>query len=83
MHDAEKAVLIEMLFEKINLLEDKIGRLQIKNKLLESRLAKDSKNSHKPPSSDQKGKKNRPPRTTSSRGKSNNKPGGQSGHSAI
>lgn len=80
MHDAEKTVLIQMLFEKINLLEDKIGRLQVKNKLLESRLEKDSKNSHKPPSSDQKGKKNRAPRTTSSRGKSNKKPGGQSGH---
>jgi len=80
MHDAEKTVFIEMLFEKINCLEEKIERLRAKNKFLEDNASKNSNNSHKPPSTDNKGKKGKPRKTTSSRTKSGKKPGGQDGH---
>lgn len=56
--------------------EVRIQQLEIKIYELEARLAKNSSNSSKPPSSD--GLK-KPPKTTSQRGKSGKKPGGQKG----
>lgn len=79
---SEKTVLIEMMQEKINLLEEKHNRLLSRYKLLEDRLAKNSSNSSKPPSSDngQMKKKKGQKKTTSLRKKSGKKPGGQPGH---
>ena len=62
---------LEKQVERIPLLEARLSAL-------EAQLAKNSTNSHKPPSSDGPGK---PPRTQSSRVRSGKKPGGQSGHS--
>ncbi|HNJ57358.1 MAG TPA: IS66 family transposase [Chitinophagaceae bacterium] len=82
LDSAEKTVLIHLLQEKINLLEDKYLRLEKRYKILEDRLAKNSTNSHKPPSSDtKKGKnKNTTKKTQSLKPKSDKKPGGQIGH---
>lgn len=76
MTSTEKTVFIEMLHEKINLLQEQVHRLNAKLKNLEDQKSKNSKNSSKPPSSDQ----NKPKKTTSSRPKSDKKPGGQPGH---
>ena len=74
---AEKNEVIGMLQEQILLLKEKINRLAAKIKVLEGRSKKNSKNSHKPPSTDEK---SRNKKTTSSREKSSNNPGGQPGH---
>ena len=73
---AEKTFLIDMLQEKNNLLEEQVKRLNARLKQLEDQKSKNSRNSSKPPSSDQ----NKPKKTTSSKPKSNKKPGGQPGH---
>ncbi len=73
---AEKDVVIDMLQEKILLLEEKVNKLSTKVKRLEDQKSKNSRNSSKPPSSDIDKK------TTSSKKKSGKKPGGQPGHKA-
>lgn len=72
----EKTFLIDMLQEKVNLLQEQVSRLNAKVKNLEDQKSKNSRNSSKPPSSDQ----NKPKKTTSSKPKSDKKPGGQPGH---
>jgi transposase len=65
----------------IEFLEKQVERipfLEARLAALEAQVAKNSSNSHKPPSSDGPGK---PPRTQSEREKSGKKPGGQGGHS--
>lgn len=76
----EKTVLIYMLLEKNNLLIDNFNRLEAKFKRLEAQLAKNSRNSHKPPSSDSKNSAKKSFKTTSLKKKSDKKPGGQPGH---
>jgi len=65
-----------LLSEQNNLQREEISKLKEKFKKLEARLAKNSKNSHKPPSSDQ----NKPKKTESLRKKSGKFPGGKFGH---
>src|SRR5437588_8261291 len=74
--------LVERLQEQINLLErerslqqQQITQLSEQLKGLQERVAKDSHNSHLPPSSDRFGRQPR-----SLRKKSDKKPGGQEGH---
>lgn len=70
--------LVEKLFEAIQAneqLADQVASLQTRVNELEKQLAQNSRNSHKPPSSDGLKKKVR-----SLRQKSNNKSGGQKGH---
>ena len=64
----------------IELQDQKIMALASRVSKLEAQLAKNSTNSHKPPSSDGPGK---PPRTQSERVRSGKKPGGQCGHSGT
>lgn len=68
---------IRALEKQVVLLVTQVQSLVIKVQELEARLAKDSSNSSKPPSSDGLGKKNK---TTSLREKTGKKPGGQPGH---
>lgn len=62
--------------ELIHRLYLQIQKLELRIKELEGRLNKNSRNSHKPPSSDGLNK----PNPKSQRGKSNRKSGGQKGH---
>jgi len=80
LDSADKTILIHMLQEQNNLLIEKYNRLDTKIKALEARLAKNSSNSSKPPSTDIKKSGKRPKKTTSSKKKSGKKPGGQPGH---
>lgn len=50
----QKIELILLQAEEINLLKESISQLKLKIKALEERKSKNSRNSSKPPSSDQK-----------------------------
>lgn len=69
---------IERQERRIAAQEAQVAQLVARVSELEAKLAKNSGNSHKPPSSDGPGT---PPRTQSERVRSGKKPGGQSGHS--
>jgi len=66
----------EALVDYVLALEEQVRRLEVRVTELEARLAQNSTNSGRPPSSDGLGKP--PPRSL--RGKSGRKPGGQPGH---
>lgn len=72
LKESEKIELLYLQGEKINLLEEEIRRLKAR---LDKYTKKNSRNSHKPSSTDQSNNK-----TKSLREKSGKKPGGQSGH---
>jgi transposase len=68
--------LIEALFVRMDALTEEVEQQKVRIQALEDQLAKHSRNSGKPPSSDGLKK----PRTQSLRKKSGRKPGGQEGH---
>lgn len=74
--DGEKDTLIALLWEQNQLLRQKVGQLEVRIKHLEDRLAKNSQNSSKPPSSDGYIK----PNPKSRREKGKRRSGGQTGH---
>lgn len=77
--DKEKDELILLLWEQNQLLMSKSAIFEAKIKQLEDQLAKNSRNSSKPPSSD--GYKKPNPKSRRERGKYNQ--GGQKGHKGI
>jgi transposase len=76
LSSAEKDALIIALFEQVQSLSAQIQFLSARNQELEARLALNSRNSSKPPSSDGYNK----PNPKSSRGTSTRPSGGQPGH---
>jgi len=77
--DGEKNTLISLLWEQNQLLRQTVAQLEVRVKHLEDRLAKNSQNSSKPPSSDGYSKPN--PQSRREKGKRNR--GGQKGHSGT
>lgn len=77
--DGEKNTLIVLLWEQNQLLHQKVSQLEAWVKQLEDRLAKNSQNSSKPPSSDSYNK----PNPKSRRGKSKRNRGGKKGHTGT
>ena len=80
--EPEKAAdLILLLWDKVEKLTEIVGAQGREIELLKSKLAKNSKNSSKPPSSDKSNPGGRPPsRPKAGRDEKPNKPGGQKGH---
>ena len=76
LRDAEKDTLISLLWEQNQLLRLTVSQHETRIKHLEDRLAKNSQNSSKPPSSDVNNK----PNPKSRREKGKRKSGGQKGH---
>ena len=70
--------LVELLFAQIDEQREMIDALTLRVNGLEDQLAKNSRNSSKPPSSD--GLAKNKPKPKSLRAKGANKPGGQKGH---
>lgn len=66
-----------LLKEQVKLLQESVSELTTQVQHLQERLAKDSHNSHLPPSSD---RFSRQKKTRSQRKRSGKKPGGQAGH---
>ncbi len=79
LSEGEKNTLISLLWEQNQLLRQTIAQLEARVKHLEDRLAKNSQNSSKPPSSDGHSKPN--PKSRREKGKRNR--GGQKGHSGT
>ena len=79
LSDGEKNTLISLLWEQNQLLRQTVAQLEARIKHLEDRLAKNSQNSSKPPSSDGNCKPN--PKSRRKKGKRNR--GGQTGHSGT
>lgn len=77
--DGEKNNLISLLWEQNQLLRQQVARLEARVKQLEDRLAKNSSNSSKPPSSDGYNKPN--PKSRREKGKRSR--GGQKGHAGA
>lgn len=73
----EENATLRALVAELLPLKKQVEELSVQVKQLESRLAKDSHNSHLPPSSDRLGK---PAKTKSLRKPSGKKPGAQAGH---
>ena len=78
MKEIDKDKLIEQLLDHITKLKAIIAEQSEKIKRLEEQVAKNSKNSSKPPSSD--GLSKGSPKPRSLRKKTNKKSGGQKGH---
>jgi transposase len=74
--EAAVVALVEALQDRIEQLERQVERLESRVSELEARLSQNSRNSHKPPSSDGLSK----PSPKSLREPSGRKPGGQPGH---
>ena len=80
IYHAGPEVVVKVLCElsnQVKLLQNQVAELQKEVQILKDQLAKNSRNSSKPPSSD--GLKKPSPKSLRPRGKSN--PGGQKGHS--
>jgi len=80
IYHAGPEVVVKVLCEfsnQMKLLQNQVAELQKEVQILKDQLAKNSRNSSKPPSSD--GLKKPSPKSLRPRGKSN--PGGQKGHS--
>jgi transposase len=73
----ETAATLRALVEELLPLKQRVEELSMQVKQLESRLSKDSHNSHLPPSSDRFARQKK---TKSLRKQSGNQPGGQPGH---
>ncbi len=73
----ETTATLRALVEELSPLKKHVEELSVQGKQLESRVSKDSHNSHLPPSSDRFARQKK---TTSLRKPSGKKPGGQPGH---
>src|SRR5437016_5116268 len=73
----EEHATLQALVAELLPLKEQVAQLSLQVKQLESRLAKDSHNSHLPPSSDRFARQKK---SKSLRKKSDKKPGAQAGH---